>query len=407
MPYQIIIALALPAFLLLVGVEYYFSRMAGKKYYLFSSSVSNISIGTAERLIQLFVAGYFVVVLQYVQTHFAVFHMEANVFTWLALFVLTDFLWYWYHRLSHTVNLLWGAHIVHHQSEEYNLTVSFRITIFQALIRFCFYLPLPILGFTPEMVLVTFSICGIYQFFIHTQAIKKLGVLEEVLVTPSHHRVHHGSNPIYLDKNFGGVFIIWDRLFGTFRRETEAVRYGLTKQVESNSFLWLHFHFWLTMWENFKRGKGAAAKFRALFGGPDALSYDHDIRIRKLYLFASDPHGHIGKKSSPQLYGYIYVQMTAVLGALFFVYLFPPGMPVLLFSTAVILLTLVNCGAILEQKRWIFPLEVGRFIATYILLALLTDMLLLLAYLPVFILAILWNYSVMKKRYLRLLYTNP
>lgn len=406
MPYRLIIALALPAFLLLVGLEYLWSRRLGKSYFSFSSGVENIAIGTAERLSQLFLAGYFAWVLHYIHTRYALFDIEANLFTWALLFVLTDFLWYWYHRLSHTVNLLWGAHIVHHQSEEYNLTVSFRITAFQALVRFFFYLPLPLLGFTGEMILVTFSICGIYQFFIHTRLVKRLGLLEEILVTPSHHRVHHGSNEAYLDKNYGGVFIIWDRLFGTFRRETEPVRYGLTKPVGSHSFLWLHFHFWIAMWANLKREKGFRNKWKTVFGGPADLNYAYDPALRKKFLSKSKRQEPVSSKNTPLLYGYICVQITLSVLLLFWLYFSPPVVPVLLAVSLLIILGLVNCGAILEQKRWIFPVELLRVFTGYVVVSLLYEPLGLWVYLPIFVGLAVWNYARMERRYLALLYAE-
>lgn len=406
MPYRFVIALALPLFLLLVGIEYYISRRQGKAYFAFTSSISNIGIGVAERLSQLFIAGYFAWVLQYIHTRYGLFSIRPSLYSWLLLFFLTDFLWYWYHRLSHTVNLLWGAHIVHHQSEEYNLTVSFRITVFQALVRFVFYLPLPFLGFPGEMILVTFSICGIYQFFIHTRLVNRLGWLEEIMVTPSHHRVHHGSNTVYLDKNYGGVFIIWDRLFGTFQRETEPVKFGLTKAVGSHSFLWLHFHFWISMVENLRRHTRFTERWKILFGTPNDLSYAYDRRLKKQYLSKSNPHETVTRNSSPQLYGYVCAQVMAVVGVLFLLYLFPPSSPELLATSLLIILTLVNCGAILEQKRWIFPVEVARFSAAYVWLCLLTGQLSFLLYLPIFVGAVAWNYTRMQHRYLKLLYAK-
>ncbi|HET6226721.1 MAG TPA: sterol desaturase family protein, partial [Bacteroidia bacterium] len=234
------IAFIIPLLFVFIGVEYYFSKKTNRKYFSFSSSISNISIGIAERLAQLFCAGYFVLLFQFTHDHFALFNVTENAFTWILIFVLTDLLWYWYHRSSHEVNILWGAHIVHHSSEEYNYTVSLRITIYQSIVRILFGLLLPVIGFPVSMLLVSISVLGLYQFFLHTRFVRNLGFLEVFLVTPSNHRVHHGNNPIYLDKNFGGIFIIWDKLFGTYQAETEEVRYGLTKQVDSHSFLWLH-----------------------------------------------------------------------------------------------------------------------------------------------------------------------
>ncbi len=133
--------------------------------------------------------------------------------------------------------------MVHHQSDDFNYTVSTRITIFQAVARGLFWSVLPLLGFPPDMIAVFLIIHGVYPFFTHTQLVGKLGWLEYVFVTPSHHRVHHSSNPEYLDKNYGDILIIWDKLLGTFAEEKEEPKYGLTKPLNSYSFLWQHFHF--------------------------------------------------------------------------------------------------------------------------------------------------------------------
>src|SRR4029079_5250392 len=166
-------------------------------------------------------------------------------FLWIMLFILTDLIWYWYHRLAHEINILWTVHVVHHQSEEFNYTASSRITVLQALVRTGFWCILPLVGFPASMITSLLLIHGCYPFFVHTRLIGKLGILEYIFVTPSHHRVHHASNEKYLDKNYGDVFIIWDKLFGTFQKEEDgvAIQFGLTHPLKSYSFLWQHFHF--------------------------------------------------------------------------------------------------------------------------------------------------------------------
>jgi sterol desaturase/sphingolipid hydroxylase (fatty acid hydroxylase superfamily) len=160
----------------------------------------------------------------------------------LALFIATDFVWYWYHRLAHTINIFWCVHVVHHQSEDFNYTVSARITVLQAFVRTGFWSVLPLAGFSAEMITSILLVHEVYPFFVHTQLIGKMGILEHIIVTPSHHRVHHACNDEYLDKNYGDVLIIWDKLFGTFVEEKAPPVYGLTKQLGSQSFLWQHFH---------------------------------------------------------------------------------------------------------------------------------------------------------------------
>jgi alkylglycerol monooxygenase len=181
-----------------------------------------MNVGVAERLIDLFTAGAFYYFYAYLYEHFALFDIEEGVLLWIALILATDFVWYWYHRMGHEINLFWGFHVVHHTSEEFNYTAGTRITIFQAVLRTGCWAVLPIIGFPPGMITTMLIIHGLYPFFTHTQLIGKLGILEYVLVTPSHHRVHHASNEKYLDKNYGDMFIIWDKLFGTFAQEEEG-----------------------------------------------------------------------------------------------------------------------------------------------------------------------------------------
>ena len=236
------LAFAIPLFLIFIGIEYYYSKKNKRKYFQFAESIANINVGIADRLMDIFTILPFFYFFQYVQTHFALFNIKPGWATWIVLFFATDLIWYWYHRFAHEINILWAAHIVHHQSEDYNFTVSARITVFQAVIRCLFWGVLPFIGFPAEMITVLLIIHGLYPFFIHTQTIGKLGWLEYIFVTPSHHRVHHSSNPQYLDKNYGDVLILWDKLFGTFTEEKEQPIYGLTKPIKSYSFLCNRFH---------------------------------------------------------------------------------------------------------------------------------------------------------------------
>lgn len=263
------IAFAIPFFIFFIALEYIISARQQKKVYNLHEAIANINVGIVERLSDLVTTGTFIFVCTCINTHWSFWTIQSTWLTWGLLFLLTDLVWYWYHRFGHEVNLFWSVHVVHHQSDDFNFTVSARITFLQAFARGLFWSILPLIGFQANMVMIILMIHGTYPFFTHTQLVGKLGWLEYVLVTPSHHRVHHSSNDEYLDKNYGDVLIIWDKLFGTFAVETTTPAYGLTAPLKSYSFLWQHFHFILEMIVAFKRSKSYKNRWRILFGKPD------------------------------------------------------------------------------------------------------------------------------------------
>ena len=394
-------AWAVPLFLGLMGIEYLVARKTGKNYFGFSSSVSNMNIGIAERLLDTFTVGVFYFIYDYLQQHFGVFNIRSSVLLWIALLILTDFIWYWYHRLAHEVNLLWAAHVVHHQSEDFNYTVSARITVFQAFFRMCFWSVLPVIGFPAAMIISVQLVHGIYPFFIHTRTIGKLGILEYIFVTPSHHRVHHASNDKYLDKNYGDVFIIWDKLFGTFAQEEEEPEYGLTKPLDSHSFLWQHFHFILEIFYTLKQTKGFRARWNVVFGKPAHIDPEIRSKLEERFLFRNTTVG-----TSKKLQQYVVGQMGAILLLLFLFLLFENYVPVFaqLCITLVILLTLVNVGAIMEQRRWVFYLEYARLVVTFTALFYMWPHPLLLLVFAIVQLPFYLYRSSIEKRYLQLVY---
>lgn len=376
------LALAIPFFLLMMGLEYLLAKAMKKVYFRFNDSIANVSVGIAERLLDLFTVGAFYGVYDYLHRHYALLSIKPSAWTWVALFFATDFVWYWYHRFAHEVNLFWAAHVVHHQSEEFNYTVSARITVFQALIRTGFWAILPIIGFPAGMITTLLLIHGLYPFFIHTRTIGKLGFLEYILVTPSHHRVHHASNPQYLDKNYGDVLIIWDKLFGTFAPEVEEPVYGLTKPLRSYSFLWQQFHTLLELLEATRRTSGIRAKVRLLFGPPDRI--DGQIRDQLATRFFVAAHPLTLVQSITRLRGYVVGQIIGLLVLLFGLTLFEHQIPLLwqVMMALFILLTLINCGAILEQRQWVIHLELARLIVLWAFLYVTTGdpILIILAY---------------------------
>lgn len=361
------LAFAMPAFFLFVYLEFVLTRRK-EKYGIFNyeSSVSNVSIGIAERLINLFIAASFYQLYFYIFNNYRIFEIPSNAFVWICLILATDFVWYWYHRLGHEVNFFWAAHIVHHHSEEFNLTTAARITTFQAIIRTGFWCVLPFFGFHPKMVITMLIVHGAYSFFTHTQIVGRIKWLEYVFVTPSVHGVHHASDEKYLDKNYGDMFTFWDRMFGTFQAEEEKPKYGLTHPLKSFSFLWMHFHYYFEIYELWKRSKGFNARWKAVFGSPAHMDQDIRAILEKRFLQDKTDHSH-----RLRFRNYLYIQLAISIflltGFTFYFQFF--GVADKLFVVLFILITLVNCGALLEQRKWMYYLEYLRlfFLSTYLL----------------------------------------
>ncbi|WP_438023333.1 sterol desaturase family protein [Sorangium sp. So ce233] len=234
---QSLILLAVPAFFALIGVELWLCRRRGRRDYRFSDALANLSCGVGQQVLVSVVSGGVLVYLFLFERAALVRLSPAAVSTWIACFVAVDFCYYWAHRASHRVNFLWAAHAVHHQSEDYNLSVALRQSWVQRALFWPFFWPLALLGFPPAVLVTTYTLNILYQFWIHTQLVGRLGPLEWVLNTPSHHRVHHGVDAPYLDRNHGGVLIVWDRLFGTFCAEASPPRYGVVEPLASFSAL--------------------------------------------------------------------------------------------------------------------------------------------------------------------------
>ncbi|TRW25754.1 sterol desaturase family protein [Flavobacterium zepuense] len=354
------LAFAMPAFFLFVFLEYKAAQRKKKpELFKYESSISNVSIGIAERLLNLFVAASFYQLYYFVYDNYKIFDIPANWLIWIALILATDFVWYWYHRLGHEVNIFWAAHIVHHHSEEFNFTAAARITTIQAVIRTAFWCLLPLFGFHPTMVITMLLVHGAYSFFTHTQIVGRIKWLEYVFITPSLHGIHHASDEKYLDKNYGDMFVFWDKMFGTFQIEEEKPKYGLTHPLKSYSFLWQHFHYYFEIYESYKRANGFTAKWKAVFGSPADM--DQDIRPELEKKFLQD---RSLKLNALRFKGYLAFQVALSTGMLmwFTYFIAYQHAEDKLFTALFILITLINCGALLEQRKWIYYLEYGRLL---------------------------------------------
>ena len=243
-----LIALAVPFFLLAIIIELIVDRARHKGLFRTNDAINSLSAGILSTT-----SGYFTKFLQFViwgfvLQNFALIDMSLSWFDtspqgialWVAAAVAWDFCYYWFHRFSHEISILWAAHAVHHQSEDYNLSTALRQTSTGFLFGWIFYLPLFLIGFPLEVLITVNAINLIYQFWVHTQVVRRLGVLDFLLVTPSNHRVHHAQNERYIDKNYGGMLILWDRMFGTFEDEhdDEPVVFGVRKPLASWNPFW-------------------------------------------------------------------------------------------------------------------------------------------------------------------------
>jgi len=257
-----------PILLFLAFLEYLVSRKRGVEAYRFSDTIVNMMCGMLERLFDFFwvVMMYFVFVFLYEEV--ALWQFARHPLTWVGALFVADLLAYWHHRLSHEINFLWASHIVHHQSEELNITTVFRVSAFAVINRSFFFIWMPLMGFDPVITTSAIVFIGLFQFVTHTRLVGKLGWLEYFFVTPSHHRVHHARNEKYLDKNYGHVFIIWDRMFGTFVEEEEEPDYGITTGFESSNPYRAYFFYWVDLFRRAREAKSWGDKVRIFLKPP-------------------------------------------------------------------------------------------------------------------------------------------
>lgn len=247
--YAQILNYAIPGFILLIGFEFIISQLMSRQVFSFFDTISSLSSGMTNVIKD--VLGLTITVLSYgwMVDHFALFSIQSSISLYILTFIGLDFAGYWNHRFCHSINIFWNRHIIHHSSEEFNLACALRQSVSEFAAIFTFlYFPLAILGIPKEVIAVIAPLHLFAQFWYHTRLIDSMGWLEYIIVTPSHHRVHHAINPKYMDKNFGQIFIIWDKIFGTFQAELKTIPpvYGITRPAHSwNPWIINFKHIWL------------------------------------------------------------------------------------------------------------------------------------------------------------------
>jgi sterol desaturase/sphingolipid hydroxylase (fatty acid hydroxylase superfamily) len=271
---DILVLFSTPLYVVVIGLEMVLSAIGHRQFYTFKDTITNLYLMFLNLGLELLTRGISFAGLLFFM-HLSVIKIQPNWLFWAVLVLGVDFCYYWLHRLSHECRLLWAVHVTHHSSEQFNFTVGFRSSVLESLYRFIFYIPLALLGYHPLDIYFIHSLLQIYGILVHTQYIHKMGFLEYILVTPSHHRVHHASNVQYLDKNIGMAFIWWDKLFGTFEPEKadDPIRYGLTTPLENKGPVNIVLHEWKNLWEDVRKAPTWQTKLGYIFNPP---GWSHD-----------------------------------------------------------------------------------------------------------------------------------
>jgi sterol desaturase/sphingolipid hydroxylase (fatty acid hydroxylase superfamily) len=276
---------ATPIILLLTLCEIFYTWKKKKDFYQFHDSVGSLSTAIINQIVNICYFALAIPIYTYLYDNFSLFNLNKG-YHYILCFFLIDFLFYWFHRFGHTVNILWASHVSHHSSTQMNYLATTRTGIFQRTLSIIFYWPLACLGFPPYIIVPMLGLNLVLQFWQHTKAIDRLPKwFESIFNSPSHHRVHHGINQCYIDKNFAGVLIIWDKLFGTFAEEVEPVQFGVKKQIYDHSFHAINNHHIINIKKSLSLIKGVKNKVRFLFGG---VHVHPDIKLSS-WFEAKDP----------------------------------------------------------------------------------------------------------------------
>jgi len=348
------IVLSIPVFFILIVLEWIIDAVTKKKRYHFGDVIGNIGCGITEQIIALFFKVFLIAIYAFIYDHFKLWEVPHTWYWAVILFIATDFFYYWAHRKSHEINLFWMGHVVHHQSEDYNLSVALRQGTFQKLFTAPFFWPLAILGFDPTWFLMAAAFVTLYQFWIHTEYINKLGWFEYIFNTPSHHRVHHGRDEKYLDKNHAGTFIIWDRMFGTFEEEVETPNYGVTTQLKTFNPIMATLIPFKDLGTKISEMQGFGNKLRAIFYGPGWNPVPKKNEAEITYKYA------VKYTSTEIVYmAVLLLEIIAFAATVLFTYK-DYNTETLTILVGIILITMWSIGNLADKKSYAKWVEIGR-----------------------------------------------
>lgn len=364
---ELIITWATPVFFLLIGIELLVAKLRGREAYASNDAINSIGLGVISQLVGVFSKLLTIGIYAWCVEHLALFTLpENNLLVWFGALLLYDFCYYWLHRCGHRVNILWAAHVVHHQSERYNLSTALRQTGSGVLLGWLFYLPLALLGVPLKVFVIVALIDLLYQFWVHTEQIGRLGWFDRVFCSPSNHRAHHAVNDRYLDRNYGGILIVWDRLFGTFVEEddTDPPVYGTRSPLRSWNPLWanaeVYWHTAVDAWH----AERWRDKLLVWLKPPGWRPADVAARYPKP-AFAM-PDERFDPPLSPPLKVYVLLQFALLLGMTtqFLGMAGTASLPALLGYAIYLVISLCVIGALMEGRRWAPWAEGARVLAT-------------------------------------------
>lgn len=356
---------AIPFFFLLIALELLAEHFRKTDYYRTNDAINSLTAGVLSRMFGILKALVPFTIYVMLYDNYALFTLGDSIWLGLIAFVLYDFCYYWNHRFGHEMSILWAAHVVHHSSEEYNLTTALRQTS-GSFLSWIFYLPLAFLGVDPLLLLTVGSLNLIYQFWVHTRHIGRLGWLEWIFVTPSNHRAHHAQNQIYIDRNYGGVFIIWDRLFGSFQDELdqEPPIYGIRKALHSWNPIYANTHVYQQLIKDSWRTKAWSDKFKVWFGKtgwrPADMERDYPLgrvdltRFKKFDIVIS---------TRRKVYALIQHGLTTFVGLVFLLNIIHLALMQQLLIIAWVIFASVSVGEVLAMKVAGWWLEVAKYLA--------------------------------------------
>lgn len=362
---ETIMRFAIPGFFLLMAVELAAARVMGRSVYRLNDAINSIGLGVLSQVVGVFTKLLTIGIYAWVVERVALFALPAdNAWVWIGALLLYDFCYYWLHRAGHEVGILWAAHVVHHQSERYNLSTALRQTGSGALLGWVFYLPLAVLGVPVEVFAVVAVIDLIYQYWIHTELVPKLGWFDRVFASPSNHRVHHAVNDRYLDRNYGGILILWDRLFGTFAEERDDAPpvYGTRAPLRSWNPLWANLEVYWALAKDAWRARRWRDKLRVWFAPPGWRPADVAERFPKDGFDIARAEYDPPLSQPMRAYALLHFLLLLALGV-HFLTVAPSldGLAAVLFAVFVAS-GLVSLGALLEGRAWGFAIELLRLL---------------------------------------------
>ena len=362
------VILSIPIYFGLIVIEWTYDLIKKKGIYRLSDAFGNISCGMFEQITGVFLKVLSIGIYVFIYDHFKI---TAIPTTWpfiILMWIVVDFLYYWAHRWSHTINLFWLGHVVHHQSEDYNFSVALRQGALQKVFTFWVYLPMAFLGFDPTWFVIIGALNTVYQFWIHTEQINRMGWFGLVFNTPSHHRVHHGRNPKYIDKNHAGSLIIWDKMFGTFKAEEEIPVYGITKPNQHWDPVSSHIQPFTDLFKDMKNVNGLGNKLALLWNPPGWLPEENGgMRfppgVDKL------TYSKFTVKIDRTLSIYLFIHFLFVLGGTaFFLFNFTKfEMSENLALSGMLIFSVVSLGLLFEARKFAWIIELSRLLLLIIL----------------------------------------